>query len=133
MNQKGSQSALARGPGCIRLLDNTTAKRPLQASWNDSFSWLPDGKLEVMTLVGNGVFYDDEHAQYLQGDNLKVWLQPADVKPAANGSQPPVQNSRKPKKVEATGHVLAKSPDMKVHDTESLIVHFKDALPGKNE
>jgi hypothetical protein len=133
MNQKGSQSALARGPGCIRLLDKTTGNRPLQASWNDSFSWLPDGKLEIMTLVGNGVFYDDEHAQYLQGDNLKVWLQPADVKPAANGSQPPVQNSRKPKKVEATGHVLAKSPDMKVHNTESLLVHFKDTPAEKGD
>jgi hypothetical protein len=132
-NQKGSQSASARGPGCIRLLDKTTGNRPLQASWNESFSWLPDGKQEIMTLVGNGVFYDDEHAQYLQADTLKVWLQPAEASAPTNGSQPPVQNSRKPRKVEATGHVLAKSPDMKVHDSESLIVHFKDAPPGKGD
>jgi hypothetical protein len=132
-NQKGAQAASARGPGCIRLLDKTTGTRPLQASWNDSFSWLPEGNHEVMTLTGNGVFYDDEHNQYLQADNLKVWLQPADVKPAATGSPPPVQNSRKPHKVEATGHVLAKSPDMKVHDSESLMVHFKDVPAEKSE
>jgi hypothetical protein len=132
MNQKGAQAASARGPGCIRLLDKTTGTRPLQASWNDSFSWAPEGKLDFMTLTGNGVFYDDEHNQYLQADNLKVWLQPADTKPAANGSSPPVQNSRKPHKVEATGHVLAKSPDMKVHDSDSLNIHFKDVPPEKS-
>src|SRR5207248_3583518 len=72
-NQEGRQLASARGPGCIRLLDKATGKRPLQASWNDSFLWAPDGTQDCLTLVGNGVFYDDEHGQYLRGDTLKGW------------------------------------------------------------
>jgi hypothetical protein len=125
-NQQGAQQASARGKGLIRLFDKATGDRPLQASWDDGFTWAPDGKDEVLTLNGNGVFYDDEHDQYLKADTLKVWLLPADAKPAAGERAPSVQNSRRPRRVEANGHVLAKSPEMYVHDTDSLLIHFKD-------
>ncbi|HEY1858996.1 MAG TPA: hypothetical protein VGG61_01500 [Gemmataceae bacterium] len=125
-NQQGAQQASARGKGLIRLFDKTTGDRPLQASWNDGFTWGQDGKEDVLTLNGNGVFYDDEHDQYLKADTLKVWLLPADAKSAPGEKPPSVQNTRRPRRVEANGHVLAKSPEMYVHDTESLLLHFKD-------
>jgi lipopolysaccharide export system protein LptA len=125
-NQPGAQRAFARGKGLIRLFDKATGDRPLQASWNDGFTWGQDGKEDLLTLNGNGIFYDDEHDQYLRADTLKVWLLPAEAKPATGERAPSVQNSRRPRRVEAVGHVLAKSPEMYVHDTDNLLIHFKD-------
>ena len=129
INQKDSQEATSTGPGYMLLFDKSSDKR-VQAMWKRSFHWSRDARSELLTLNGDAVF-DDGRDQHLQADELKVWLLPADPKQTTQtAASQTTAGGRRPEHVEATGNVFAKSPEMYIHDTEKLIVHFKD-VPAK--
>jgi lipopolysaccharide export system protein LptA len=120
LDQKGAQQATALGEGLILMLDKTTGKRPLEARWKQRLLYSKDGAQDVLTLIGGAAFVDHEHGQELQADVLKVWLEPSD---APNNDQ----QRRKPHHLEATGNVASRGPDMHIHDTDRLVIWFKDA------
>jgi lipopolysaccharide export system protein LptA len=144
VNQKGAQQATAIGPGRIDMLDKATGKRPQHARWKDTLVYGKDGPHDLLVLTGDAAFLDDEHAQQLKADTLKVWLEPAEKEAKADGKspdpapQPAAENAgtahgRKPHHVEAISHVEAHSPDMNVHDSERLVIWFKDAAVGTED
>jgi lipopolysaccharide export system protein LptA len=131
LNEKGVQQATALGQGVIRMMDTKTGKRPLEARWKQKLIYGKDGPYDLLTLIGDAAFFDRQdpnHTQELQANLLKVWLEPAeeakadkDAKAAEDG-----QAGRKPHHLEAVGRVTATSVELKVHDSEHLIIRFKD-------
>jgi lipopolysaccharide export system protein LptA len=139
VQQKGAQQVTAFGPGWIGLLDKKTSQRTQHASWKDQLVSSKDGAYDLLVLTQDASFEDEQQKQRLQADVLKVWLEPApeqdkdaDKKGAAGGDDGE-HHGRRPHHVEAIGHVLARSPDMTVHDTDRLLIWFKDAVPGAAE
>jgi lipopolysaccharide export system protein LptA len=128
VDQKGAQQATALGEGRIRLLDKNKGTRPLEARWTNKLVYGKDGAQDLLTLFGNAAFIDHDNDQQLHADVLKVWLEPTDPNVSAGSDQP----KRRPQRVDALGRVTASSPDLRVHDTETLVLYFKDrpgALP----
>jgi hypothetical protein len=120
---QGSQRATASGQGTIRMLDKATGKRNGAASWQKQMVYGREGPQDVLILVGDARFEDPEHQQDLRADLLKVWLEPSEAANSAAGSE----HGRKPHHLEAVGRVRATAPDMRVFDTERLVVQFHDA------
>jgi lipopolysaccharide export system protein LptA len=138
VDDKGNQQATALGEGRILMLDKATGKRPLEAQWKQRLLYAKDGSVDVLTLIGDAAFVDHDHEQELRANVLKVWLEPADPpKPGAprepglprgvNAARENDQPHRKPQHLEATGNITSFGPDMHVHDTDHLVVWFKDA------
>jgi hypothetical protein len=128
---QGGQRLTAFGPGTIALLDKETRKRSVNAKWNDKLISSKDGDLDLLILTGEASFEDKEHEQYLQGEEVKVWLEPSTpTKASAPSPQGSGQGGRRPHRIEATGRVLARSREMNVHDTEKMVLTFKDAPVG---
>jgi lipopolysaccharide export system protein LptA len=126
LDLKGGQQATAIGEGRIRLLDKKTGNRPLEARWKNKLVYGKDGAQDLLTLFGEAAFVDHEHSQELHADLLKVWLEPSDPNIPAGSDQP----KRRPQRVDALGRVTASSPDMRVHDTEWLVLNFTDPRPS---
>ncbi len=131
--------AEAHGAGYFRLLDRTGPKRTVEARWRDLMTYRQDEGHDLITLTGNAVFEDRENSQFLQADLLKLWMvpepkppagapTPTAAKPAATGDD----GGQKfhPQRLEATGHVLLRTPDLTDHDTEQLVLLFRDAPPA---
>jgi lipopolysaccharide export system protein LptA len=129
-SEKGNEEATAVGAGHIRMLDKTTGKRPLEATWQKKLIYAKEGPRDVLTLMGNASFVDHEHSQQLQAERLKVWLEPSE-----QAASPSVgdQQRRKPQQVEALEHVVAIAPEMHVHDTERLSITFRDVPPAGDQ
>jgi hypothetical protein len=137
VEQKGGQQATALGEGNISMFDTKKNGRPLEAKWKKKLVYGKDGNYDLLVLEGDASFVNVEkdkdgkviQSQELQGDLIKVWLEPPDK------AAPPKENEqqqRKPHHVEAVGRVNALSDSMHVHDTDHLIIRFKDvpALAG---
>jgi lipopolysaccharide export system protein LptA len=129
LNQQGFQQATALGAGTIKMLDKNTGKRPLEARWSNKLIYGKDGALDLLSLFGDASFHDHEHGQSLSADTLKLWLEPADKSTTGNSTTD--QQHRKAHHVDAVGRALAIGPDLRVHDTERLVIWFKDAPPGQ--
>jgi hypothetical protein len=149
-SDKTYQHALATGPGQIDILDKKTNKVVQHAYWNDLLTSTKDERTltakgemqDLLILTGKARFVDDEHAQSLQADTLKVWFSPAE-KPAVENATPapaPAANSSstlgpasgvKAEHIEALGHVVTDSRQLTVHDTARLVVWFRDAPPSQ--
>lgn len=133
--RKEDQQARARGPGRIGMLDKTTGERRIKAHFKESLTSIKEGAYDVLTLVGEAEFEDEQHGQQLQADRLKVWLEPGQAAPvsektaAANPTAANEAQRRRPHHIEAVGHVCAHSADMTIHDSDRLIVWFKDVPP----
>jgi hypothetical protein len=137
LDQKGAQQATALGEGHLSILDKKTGQRPIRASWKKKLIYAKEGGQDLLTLVGDAVFVDDEHKQQLQAQLLKVWFEPA-----KQGNTPKNDPQRKgpkndeprpqPRHVEALGQVRAVSPDMTIHDTDRLVIWFKN-LPDAGD
>lgn len=123
---KGAQRATALGEGHIRMLDKKTGDRPLEARWKNKLVYAKDGPHDLLSLTGDASFVDHEHAQQLQAQLLKVWLEPSKEGKAAPGSDP---QRPLPHHVDALGQVKAVAPDLRIHDTDHLELWFKDAAP----
>jgi hypothetical protein len=144
------QQVIAPGPGSIHLTSKGKDKSTTHAYWTDRLISTRDGPNDLLILIGNARFVDEEHDQSLQGETLKVWLLPEDPKkkeaqarspktpPKPGEKRPPAptdvtaEHGRKPHHIEANKAVVAHSPDLNVHDTERLVLWFKDVaeLPG---
>src|SRR5258708_33822449 len=67
----------------------------------------------------------------MNADEIKGWLEPSGAVKAAPGpANGQSSGSRRPQRVEASRHVVTRSPEMHIHDTDKLILIFKDAPPG---
>jgi hypothetical protein len=136
------QQALAKGPGQIDLFDrnNPTEPYPLHAVWRDTLKVVKDREgdriYDLLTLTGDAAFLDDEHNQELSAQRLQVWLEPPDH------AAPPMEPQKltavevprqRPHKLEAFEHVKTRSADLIIHDSEHLIVRFKDAPTGEQK
>lgn len=134
---KENQQARIIGPGTIDWLDSATKERTQRARFRDKLVSAKEGAFDVLTLTGDAAFEELEPGQQLQpgqspklkqrlqAQRLKVWLTPG---PASNGTEPANDdNHRRPHHLEAVGQVNTQSPDMTVHDTERLVIWFRDA------
>jgi hypothetical protein len=147
------QQITAKGKGSIHLPKKVGDKtvHSTHAYWNEKLVSTRDGALDLLILVGDARFEDEEQGQSLKAETLKVWLlaeepkgtvkAPTPVKPtptktatatkavvAAPAAPAP---SRKPQRVEALRNVVANSPTLKVHDTSRMIVLFVDVDVSK--
>jgi hypothetical protein len=138
------QEVIAPGPGSIHMPSKGKEKSTTHAYWTDRLISTRDGPNDLLVLIGNARFLDDEHDQSLQGETLKVWLLPEDPKkkeaparapkpapkPGEKKSPAPTditaEHGRKPHHIEANKAVVAHSPDLNVHDCERLVLWFKD-------
>jgi lipopolysaccharide export system protein LptA len=144
---RASQQARVRGPGQIDLsqFDPETKKQAFtrQATWQD---WLvftrvkEQGRdLDVLTLTGGARFADLTGEQHLQARLLRVWFLPGSDKkpevkdgspkaPAATARSTPESRAR-PLRLEATGQVVAHSPELDVRQADYLKVWFREVPP----
>jgi lipopolysaccharide export system protein LptA len=121
--KKEEQTAIAKGPGHIHLLDQDNGQRNVQARWNDTLEYKKDGAYDCLTLTGAATFEDKEHAQRMQADRLRVWLE--------QGRAGEPSGRARPHHLDAKGHVTADSPDLVIKDpTDNLTVWFKDVQHG---
>jgi hypothetical protein len=151
VDQKGAQQVSARGAGRFHLLDKRTGKRTMHARWKEKFVSSRDGPDDLLTLHGDAAFIQDERLSpedllqeerilsahtLLQADEIQVWLE---GRPLTTPTPPPQEantlSGRKPRKLEANGHVLARSPELIIHDADKLLILFRNAptptaLPG---
>ena len=124
---KPYQDFWATGPGDILLVDKKDNKRT-QAYWQKLLTSTRDGDQDLLTLTGAARFIDEGVDQSLRADTLKVWLDLPDTKQASDRKEG-ISSGRKPRHLEATGNVVARSRDMNIHDTGRLVVHFTDEVP----
>jgi lipopolysaccharide export system protein LptA len=159
--EQHTQRVTARGQGSIHLWDKNKQKRTLHARWAERFVSLRDGSQDVLTFKGNAALVEDEHIvpqdifvdsqlqacrTFLRADDLQIWLDP----PPATAAPPPAAappsaprpgdaaaaqaGGRKPRRVEALGHVVARAPEFRVLErdppTQRLTIHFKDVPPA---
>jgi lipopolysaccharide export system protein LptA len=121
--KKEEQTAIAKGPGHIHLLDQDNGQRNVQAHWNDTLEYKKDGAYDCLTLTGAATFEDKEHAQRMQADRLRVWLEQGKAGDSASRARP--------HHLDAKGHVTADSPDLVIKGpTDNLTVWFKDVPHG---
>src|SRR5205807_3822356 len=78
LDQKGAQQVTGIGPGQIDLLDKKTGKRTRHARWSELLVSGKEDGYDLLTLTGNATFIEDEPAQHLQGDEIKVWFESQD-------------------------------------------------------
>src|SRR5262249_36814211 len=127
LDVKGAQQATAVGEGHIRMLDKAKGTRPIEARWTEKLIYVKEGTQDVLTLRGDATSLDPSNKHQLQADLLKVWLEP----PGAAGPVAGDQARRKPHHIDALGHVTTSSSEMRIHDTERLVIWFKDAPPAR--
>jgi lipopolysaccharide export system protein LptA len=140
---KEAQQARIKGPGTIDWLDSVTKERTQQARFQDQLISAKEGANDVLTLTGDACFEELEPGQKLQpgqtpklkqrlqADRLKVWLTPAQPSAPGSGGNSNDPQRRRPHHLEAVGQVSAQSSEMTVHDTERLVIWFKDAPEGR--
>jgi lipopolysaccharide export system protein LptA len=138
------QKIEATGPGSIHMMNKEAKKRTVHAYWNDLLTSTREGPNDLLILVGAARFVDDDHEQSLEARTLKVWLLPEDkdkkpapkpAKPSAAAAGPPGgEQGRRPHHLEAYENVKSRARELIVHDTEKLVVWFKDVptLPGNS-
>src|SRR5262249_13042426 len=72
------QKIKATGAGWVVTVDKPDAgtKRVVRAEWSESLTSDRDNGQDVLTLVGQARFIDEQAQQTLAADLLKVWLDP---------------------------------------------------------
>jgi lipopolysaccharide export system protein LptA len=139
----GSQMR-ALGPGEIRHRDKATDRRqaPMIARWRDSLTSGKDEGRDLYVLTGGASFEDPQSTppRILRGDTIKVWMDEGSARakaekpvepPSATAS--PEQQTRRVNKVEATGNVSCRSPEVEIQNSHYLLVIFKDPPPDSVE
>ncbi len=139
------QQAHVKGPGVVSMMDSATKERTLKARFDDELVSSKDGVFDKLELTGNAAFEELEPGQQLrpgqtprlkqrlQAERLKVWLCPPDQAAASSPAEDGSANRRRPHHIEALGQVVAVAPDMKVHDTDRLVIWFKDVVNPAGE
>src|SRR5205823_35680 len=111
-DEKNGQEAYAIGKGWFKgqaVADGAANSQPrtLTARWTDRMHYRKDPTSELVTLTGAAVVEDPEHKQMLSGEQIKLTLTPDPDAKAVPGA-PKV----KPRRLEVTGRVTAKGPDV---------------------
>jgi hypothetical protein len=138
------QQARAKGPGQIDLADRACAapRHPVHILWQDLLVSTKDGPYDLLTVTGDASFIDDDHDQWLRGEQLQVWLEPAErpgsppraSAPSDQATPAAVDTARqRPHRLEAFRHVAAHAPELNIRETEHLLVWFKDVPPAAGE
>lgn len=122
------QHVEAQGPGNIVSRDRKQG-RTLRASWQKLLTSTREGNQDLLILTGKAHFLDEQANQRLSAETLKVWLdEPEGQRATPRGD---LTQSRRPRHLEATGNVIARSSDMNIHDTGKLVVWFEDVPAQK--
>lgn len=126
--QTGAE-AFARGAGYFKgqitaQQGGNDGPRAIVARWRDRMHYRKDDGQELITLTGAASFDDPERDQSLGGEQIKVTMAPDPSAPAT-----PSQPRMKPRRLEVTGGVRARSAELTVRDTELLVVLFKEGPP----
>lgn len=98
--------------------------RPISARWQDRMHYRKDGETELLTLAGAAMVEDPDRKQTLSGEQIKLTLAPD-----PNAKSAPGTPKVKPRRLEVSGRVAARGPDLTVQDTDQLVVLFTDAPP----
>ena len=128
------QKAWSRGPGQIDLIDAKDPAKPAWPThilWNDTLTVVkvkegPD-VFDLMTVVGDASFIDDQQKQELHGEKILTWIkqnQEGDKKLDAVGG--PKQEVHR---VLALERVRATSPEFIIRQANRLTVSFVNKLP----
>jgi hypothetical protein len=125
----GRAEAFARGAGYFKgqLTGQQAGRdgpRAVVARWRDRMHYRKEDGQELITLTGAASFEDPDRDQSLAGEQIKVTMAPD---PAA--APTPGQPRMKPRRLEVTGNVQARSAELTVRDTELLVVLFRDGPP----
>src|SRR5205823_13082495 len=99
----------APGPGKIYFQDGS-APRVTEVRWKDELLIEREGTRERITLSGQAVFDDRENAQWLRGDQIRIWMLP--TAPAVKGPSPPQASRARPERMLVSGRVDAQSPEL---------------------
>ena len=129
---------MPHGAGHIDLYDAKSKEYKQHAIWTESLTSTKvreSGKiLELLTLVGNATFKDDEHKQELNGRKIQVWLEPNGKSREPSKAQSSASaatdstSQQKPHRLEAWENVSANGPEMVIKWTRHLVLHFKENL-----
>ena len=119
-NVPGAQNAVASGPGSMKLYDKEKKTWPIEALWTKQLTYAKEGAGNLLTLKGNAAFIDTVQKQELRAETLKVLLAPS-------GTSDGAEQKPKPMRVDALGRVQSVGPDMHIHDTDTLVMYFRDA------
>lgn len=124
---KQGAEAYALGAGWFKAQpgQGQGADRPLTARWQDRMHYRKEANTELITLSGAAVVEDPERKQTLSGEQIKLTLAAA---PQPTGAAPGQARVR-PRRLEVTGRVAARSPELVVQDTDQLVLLFTDAPP----
>lgn len=137
-NARGEgQLARARGPGQIDLLDRNSPSRTHQyhAQWKDMLIVTKDREgdkvYDLLTFLGEAAFIDDEHQQEMRAKKLQVWLEPPERQDPAEQNKQQKQSApgapkQRPHKIEGFENVQIHSAELKVNNSEHLVVRFGD-------
>ena len=128
------QKAWAKGPGQIDLIDGKDTQKPSWPThilWNDTLSVVREKEgskvFDLMTVVGDASFIDDQQKQELHGEKIFVWieqLQESTKRPQASGG--PRQELHR---VLAMERVRALSPDFIIRQANRLNMIFIPQVP----
>jgi hypothetical protein len=126
---KGAQDAYANGAGYFKghMSGEQAGKegpRAFTAVWRDKMHYRKDQGEETITLIGSASFEDPDRKQSLAGEQIKLTMAPDPTAKGAAGDP-----KLKPRRLEVTGRVAADTQELKITDTEQLVLLFKDAPP----
>src|SRR5207249_4813644 len=101
-----------------------------------------DGPYDCLILTGDAAFFQDDQRGEIQGEQIKVWLEPAKQATAPLGQKPGVERALKPQDpnpaadqqqrlkphhLEATRRVRLSSPELNLTEADHLVIWFRDA------
>ncbi len=122
------QLGRAAGPGTVYLND-LKENRSATVRWNDVLSIDRDGDRDRITLTGGATFDDQQNQQWLQGNEIQLWLTKGAVD-ALSRPGPGATRRARPEKMRVIGQVKARTPELSIHDTDLIVVRFQDAPPA---
>ncbi len=132
-DKSGAQEAFANGAGYFKghIAGEQAGKdgpRTLTAVWRDKMQYRKEAVsgIELITLIGAAAVEDPERKQSLAGEQIKLTLAPDPNAKDGRPGDPKV----KPRRLEVTGRVAADTAELKITDTEQLVLLFKDAPPS---
>ena len=132
------QLGRAAGPGTAYLND-LKSNRSSTVRWNEYLCIEREGNRDRITLTGGATFDDPQSHQWLQGNQIKLWLAKGAVDALSHpaGGAPPAAAKARPEKMHVIGQVKARTPELSIQDTDLIVVWFQDvqSLPpsGKSD
>ncbi len=126
------QTAFATGAGRIDLLkkENLQHPRPYHVTWKKTLTVRKEtekGKqFDVLTLLGDASFLNDEQGEELNGQQIDVWLEESPKEKKQN------QARQKLHRAEANDKASARTPEFVIRETQRLGIYFQPGVPQKS-